>query len=54
MSQENNDLQPVTDTLPDAPAAAPAKQPVRSFKYDALKDDGEGLANWPLGKNMRK
>lgn len=54
MSQENNDLQPVTDNLPDAPAATPAKQSVRSFKYNALKDDGEDLANRPSRKKYAK
>lgn len=54
MSQENNFLQPVTDNLPDAPAATPAKQSVRSFKYNALKDDGEDLANRPSRKKYAK
>lgn len=45
----------VSDTLPDAPAPAPAKQSVRSFKYDDLRKLAK--KQWLMvikGKNMRK
>jgi hypothetical protein len=34
MAEETADSKPVSETLPDAPEATPAKQSVHSFKYD--------------------
>lgn len=47
MAQEPESSHHATETLPDAPAAAPAKQSVRSFKYDALEADREDPAKRP-------
>lgn len=44
MAQEPDSSHHAAETLPDAPAAAPAKQSVRSFKYVALEADREDLA----------
>lgn len=56
MAQEPNTM--ASETLPDAPAAPPAKQSVRSFKYASLRcllADGRALANSVLlERNMRR
>lgn len=44
MAQEPDSSHHAAETQPDAPAAAPAKQSVRSFKYDALEADRKNLA----------
>lgn len=36
MADETTDSKPVSETVPDAPEAIPAKQSVHSFKYDGL------------------
>lgn len=36
MADETTDTKPVSETLPDAPEAIPAKQSVHSFKYGGL------------------
>lgn len=36
MAEETTDAKFVSEPLPDAPEATPAKQSVHSFKYDAL------------------
>lgn len=41
MAQDSDRSHHATETLPDAPAAAPAKQSVHSFKYDALETSKE-------------
>jgi hypothetical protein len=38
MAQEPIDSATAMDTLPDAPADTAVKAPVRSFKYDTIKD----------------
>jgi hypothetical protein len=44
----------VSETLPDAPAAPPAKQSVRSFKYDALLAHGQAPANCVSERSTRR
>lgn len=45
----------VSDTLPDAPASAPVKQSVRSFKYDDPRKLAEKHRLMVIiGRNMRK
>jgi hypothetical protein len=41
MADETTDSKPLSETLPDAPEATPAKQSVHSFKYDILTALGE-------------
>lgn len=54
MAQELDVSNHATETLPDAPAAGPAKQSVHSFKYGALESDMGGRTNNSAGRNMRR
>lgn len=54
MAQEPKDIGPVTETPADAPASAPAKQSVRSFKYDSFSPPIGSLGLIVLQKEICK